>query len=369
MPGGSLFTPSHTVYFKQAIKTGIAGIACVYAAKALKLPEGYWAAISAVIIMQSNVGATLGISWNRLVGTAIGAIVSGIAYSFGGTNVLVFGLAVTIAILLCDALGFVESQRFAAVTVAIVMLISRIAPAWMVAVYRFVEVSLGIVTGTLVTVLIWPSRARTQLREGISEALADLDALFLAVVQRYRGKQGPDMQELRSRLDALFLRNEALQKQAAREPTIGLERRELLALLMNHLRRLFEATDAADVATCGSAGDTYYKNLEPRLDELVVEISKALRQLGETVKAGRTDDQWFDLSQKVSALDEEAAAIRRTGATTQYSLDEILRFYSLLLALKNLASELDRAHATVMRLLPGKSDQASAAAGNPSPAG
>jgi uncharacterized membrane protein YccC len=345
-------TPRSAAYVKQAIKTGIAGIACVSAARALRLPEGYWAAISAIIVMQSSVGATMGTSWNRLVGTAIGAAVGGISFSLGGASVLAFGLAVTVAILLCDALGFAESQRFAGVTVAIVMLVGNVAPAWRIALYRFVEVSLGIVIGMLVAVLVWPLRARAQLRAGIAEALADLDALFLAVLQRYRGEQAAEIHELRSHLDAIFLRNEGLQKEAAREPAVGPERRELLALLMGHLRSFFEAIDAVEIATRESTSDTFRRKLEPELGRLVSDISGAFKGLAEAVTSGVAAAQWFELSREVSALEEKVAEIRKSGATTQYILDEILRFYAFLLVLKNLARELDFAHSTIKRLLP-----------------
>jgi hypothetical protein len=40
---------------------------------------------------------------------------------------------------------------------AIVMLVVRPEPAWVVAVHRFIEVSIGITVGLLIT-LVWPER-------------------------------------------------------------------------------------------------------------------------------------------------------------------------------------------------------------------
>ena len=62
---------------KQAIKTAIAGVLAIYITSLFRLPEGYWAAFSALIVMQSNVGATLSASRTRLAGTAVGAVVGG----------------------------------------------------------------------------------------------------------------------------------------------------------------------------------------------------------------------------------------------------------------------------------------------------
>src|SRR5580698_10923653 len=73
---------------KQAVKTAIAGAISLAITNLFHLPEGYWAAISALIVMQSNVGATLNASRTRLAGTAIGAIVGGIFVAIFGMNML-----------------------------------------------------------------------------------------------------------------------------------------------------------------------------------------------------------------------------------------------------------------------------------------
>lgn len=61
---------------KQAVKTGVAGALAIFVSKIVGLPEGYWAAISAVIVMQANLGGALRESWVRVLATAIGAAVS-----------------------------------------------------------------------------------------------------------------------------------------------------------------------------------------------------------------------------------------------------------------------------------------------------
>ena len=50
------FAASYMPGLKHAIKTAIAAAASLYLAKFMKMPEGYWAAITAIIVMQSNVG-------------------------------------------------------------------------------------------------------------------------------------------------------------------------------------------------------------------------------------------------------------------------------------------------------------------------
>jgi uncharacterized membrane protein YgaE (UPF0421/DUF939 family) len=136
--------------FEQAIATGAAGIVSLYAAKFLRLPQGYWAAISSFIVLQSNVAATLSAARGRLIGTAIGALIGAVFVRYVGTHPLWLGLAVILTVLLCHGLGLEDSYRLACVTVAIVMLISSAHSAWITAGYRFLEVSLGIVVAVVI---------------------------------------------------------------------------------------------------------------------------------------------------------------------------------------------------------------------------
>jgi len=49
------------------------------------------------------------------------------------------------------------ASRFAAIAFTIVLLITRSEPAWVVALHRFIEVSLGIVAGLVLTA-VWPEQ-------------------------------------------------------------------------------------------------------------------------------------------------------------------------------------------------------------------
>ena len=143
---------------KHATKTGLAAVVSFYFARFLNLPESYWAAISAIIVMYSDVSGTVKASGYRLVGTAIGVSIGGAFAALFGQNLWAFGVAVTLTVLVCALLGFAEAARLAGVAVAIVMLVSHPGRPWVTALHRFLEVSFGIVIAVAVSVLIWPSR-------------------------------------------------------------------------------------------------------------------------------------------------------------------------------------------------------------------
>ena len=137
-----------------AVATGVAGALSLYAARFLKLPQGYWAAISSFIVLQSNVAATLSAARGRMIGTAIGAVVGAIFVRYVGVHPLWLGLAVVFTVLLCQGLGLEDSYRLACVTVAIVMIIHSTNSAWATAGYRFLEVSLGIIVAVVVAAIL-----------------------------------------------------------------------------------------------------------------------------------------------------------------------------------------------------------------------
>jgi uncharacterized membrane protein YgaE (UPF0421/DUF939 family) len=139
----------------HSARTATAAVLSLLVARALGLPEAYWATITTLIIMQSTLGAALAVSEQRLAGTALGAALGALLTTYFGANTMVFGLGVFAIGLICIALGLGEAYRLASVTLAIVMLIGRTKQAWIVAAHRFVEVSVGIAVGLVLTAA-WP---------------------------------------------------------------------------------------------------------------------------------------------------------------------------------------------------------------------
>ena len=126
-------------------RTAVAAVASVLAARLFRLPETYWAAITTLVVTQSSLGAALTVSWQRLVGTALGAAVGAMVATYFGLHALAFGTSVFILGLVCAlAQSDRSAYRFGGITLAIVMLVPRTGPAWQIAFHRFAEVSIGI---------------------------------------------------------------------------------------------------------------------------------------------------------------------------------------------------------------------------------
>ena len=111
------------------------------------------------MITQSSLGAALTVSWQRFVGTALGAMVGAIAASYFGASALVFAATIFILGLLSAVVYYADrsAYRFGGIAVAIVMLVPRTGPAWQIGFHRFAEVSIGIGMALVLTV-VWPER-------------------------------------------------------------------------------------------------------------------------------------------------------------------------------------------------------------------
>ena len=140
----------------HSARTAVAAVASVLVARLFRLPEAYWAPITTLVITQSSLGAALKVSWQRFVGTVLGAVIGAIAAGYFGPRVLVFGAGVFLLGLLCAvARSDRSAYRFAGVTLAIVLMVPRTNPAWQVAFHRFAEVSIGIGVA-LILAWVWP---------------------------------------------------------------------------------------------------------------------------------------------------------------------------------------------------------------------
>ncbi len=144
----------------DAVRTTVAAVLAMLLARLLKLPEFYWAPISAIVIIQSTIDPKT-LAWQRFAGTALGAAMGaliGTVLPASPANTWVYAGAILLAGVLCASLRFRGAYRFAAITLSIILLIAHTRVAWIVAWHRFVEVSLGIAVA-LAIALLWPVKA------------------------------------------------------------------------------------------------------------------------------------------------------------------------------------------------------------------
>jgi uncharacterized membrane protein YgaE (UPF0421/DUF939 family) len=141
----------------NSARTTVATVISMLLARALNLPEFYWAPISTIVILLSAIDP-MTLAWQRFAGTALGAAVAALIATYFHVTWIVYSAGIFISGILSALLRIGSAYRFAAITLSIVLLIEHSRAPWIVAMHRFVEVSLGIAVALLVAA-VWPAPA------------------------------------------------------------------------------------------------------------------------------------------------------------------------------------------------------------------
>jgi uncharacterized membrane protein YccC len=334
--GPGLLTWEHRRLLIHAAKTALAAALCWWLALRFGLHDGYWGAISAIIVLQSNFGATITASRDRIIGTLIGALF-GFSFSLFGVLPWNYVLAVLAAVVVCGLLGMRSSSRLAGVTVTIVMLVQSTGSHWRVALDRVVEVFLGILVALAISTLVFPDRARLRLRDGLAQEFLVLSAFFEAILQGFRGQPAPNLAELREKALTALRDNNQLLEASRNEPSGGPGWREGLGMLAQFGRTIFDLLVALEFAVRDSHEDDYALQLEPALGQLATDIQSGFHYLAKCIHSWRfhVPPAGLNLEEDIAQLEARMAAVRPTGF--QFAQAEILRAYAVQLHLKQIA--------------------------------
>jgi len=320
----------------HAGKTALAATLCWWLALRFGLHDGYWGAISAIIVLQSNFGATVTASRDRVLGTLIGAAF-GFGFSLFGSLPWNYIAAIFAAMVVCGLLGFRSSTRLAGVTITIVMLVGKGVSHWTLALDRVGQVVLGIVVALAISTLVLPDRARLRLRDGLAEEFLALGAFFEAILQGFRGPAAENLAGLREDALAMLRANNQLLEAARNEPSGGPGWREGLEMLAQFGRSLFDALVALELAVKDSHEDAYAQRLEPALGKLVADTHAGFKYVAGCIHKWRfqAPPSGLNLEQDIGELEARMDGVRHTGI--EFSQAEILRAYAVQLHLKQIA--------------------------------
>jgi uncharacterized membrane protein YgaE (UPF0421/DUF939 family) len=159
MAGSGIFCGVNRHSVLDSVRTAFAAVAAMLLARLLKLPEYYWAPISAIVVVQSTIPPrTLG--WQRFVGTALGAVLGAAVATYFRPTAVAYAVGIVLCGLLAWSLRVGGAYRFAAITLSIILLIPRARAPWITGWHRFLEVSLGIAVALVVTT-VWPLAKKT----------------------------------------------------------------------------------------------------------------------------------------------------------------------------------------------------------------
>jgi uncharacterized membrane protein YccC len=138
----------------QTLRILVASAASYVAAWAIGLQEGYWAIITAVVVLQPAFADTLNASRNRVLGTIVGAL-AGLcvleAVQYGGSRFWLFWCALVPLAALTAAW---PNLRLSCVTLVVVVLLPATGAPFLRAFDRILAILLGTLASIAVSVTL-----------------------------------------------------------------------------------------------------------------------------------------------------------------------------------------------------------------------
>lgn len=324
---------------RHAIRVSAAVGAAFALATLLRLPQGYWAVFTAVIVVQSSLGATITASIERLMGTVVGALAGAVAAylhakwpEFGGII-----LCVTVA-LLAFVVSVRPSLKVAPVT-AVIMLIGQAThmDPLIAASLRVAEITVGSVVGVAATLLIFPARAHAAVVSGVQK-IAGLQAHILdSHVLMLRGTPGPtDYLKAQDDLRAALAKLQSGMTEADRENASRLSERSVSEAIPRTLWRLRN-----DTVMVGRAlhEPLPAEGLAPAAADMLGASAKFLRATADLLAGGPRPDRvaFAEVHQTFQTCVE---GLRKQGLTRELEFDDAARVFGLVFAIENLFGNL-----------------------------
>jgi uncharacterized membrane protein YccC len=328
---------------RQAFQTAVAACLAYLATELLQMPQGFWAVLTAILVTQANVGASLGVAFDRLLGSLLGVVVG------GSVAVLIVhhqqfkypALAVTVAVLAYFSARRAP-MRIACVTAAIVILGDpRFGPALSSAGYRMVEILIGTVVSVLTTLLLFHSRAGPAISDQVARTLPLLFGLLAdGLTSALGGKFDEGAMRARGdKIRAAFAASEALSRETKLEVAGHLADHADPDAVVRTMRRLWHTEIMLLRAVTSPLPAAVIDRLRPHLEGLRDAVSGLPQCYAESCRAGGPPDL-TPVENALSLLEQGLLQMREKGELRSLPMDDVIRLLAFDFALGQLRGNL-----------------------------
>jgi uncharacterized membrane protein YccC len=330
---------------RLSLRMTAAGLITFALAELLHLSQGYWAVLTAVMVIQSSVGGSLKATLDRFIGTLGGAVYGAVVGSLiPHTDAVALGMVLAVALAPLAFLAAINASfRIAPVTAVIVLLGTTTRQTGLLefATGRVSEIALGCAVGFAVSLLVLPARGHDLTARAARSALELLAELVGAIVAGLTAERDrADIARLNDRIRSALNALEASAEEAARERRIRLADEPDAEPLVHTVRRLRSDLVMVARAAAKPLPEPFRTRLAPALASLSDAVQRFLRDTGAALAARRHPP---DLDAAAAALDGYAATmaeLRRERLTRDLSDDEAGRIFALGFALEQLRRDL-----------------------------
>jgi uncharacterized membrane protein YccC len=328
-----------------AFRVTLAAVGAYAVATALHLMLPLWAVLTSLIVTQMSVGRSLKATRDYMFGTVGGAI-------YGGAIAVLIPHAgevglLALLVLVVAPLAFIAainpSLNAATVTAVIVLLVPTLSHADPIgsAVDRVMEVTVGALTGLLVSFFVLPSRAHNQIRISAArthELIATAFGELLAGLTR--GLDNDALHFIQDGIGKALVELNALGAEAERERAAHLSTGPDTGPLLRTTTRLRH-----DLVMIGRASVAPLpSNLQARLAGPLAEINETfgayLRCIAAALRAHEACPPSSPIDLALQVYASEVAALRSEGLTRGLPGDVVERFFAIGFVLEQMRQNL-----------------------------
>jgi uncharacterized membrane protein YccC len=336
---------SRKVELGLGLRVTVAAMGALAIALALGLKLPLWAVLTSLIVTQMSVGRSLKATRDYLIGTVGGALYGAaiaILIPHNGEGALLAVLVLAVAPLAFIA-AINPSLNVATVTAIIVLLLPIMNHADVLdsAIDRVLEVAVGALTGLLVSFVVLPSRAHSQVRANSAKVLELMaSALNELLSGLTRGRDNDTLHNLQDGIGTAMVGLNAVGAEAERERAARLTSGPDTGPLLRTVLRLRH-----DLVMIGRA------SVVPLPAELQQRLASPLRRVSdafaEYLRAAAVSLQKGTLPPAISPVQAalrdyaaEVAAVRSDGLTRGVPGDVAERFFALGFSLEQMRQNL-----------------------------
>ena len=328
-----------------AVRVTVAAFGALAIATALNLMLPLWAVLTSLIVTQLSVGRSLKATRDYMFGTVGGAIYGGalaVLIPHSGEAGLLSLLVLAVAPLAFLA-AINPGMNAATVTAVIVLLVPTISHGSPLdsAIDRVLEVTVGAVTGLLVSFLVLPSRAHSQLRVSAARTLELIAAALAELLAGLtRGLDNEALHTIQDGIGKALAELNATGAEAERERAAHLSSGPDTGPLLRTTLRLRH-----DLVMIGRAsGSPLPTGLQARLAAPLVKVSDAitayLRAMAAALRTGVGAPAIWPVHLALQGYAAEVSSLRSEGLTRGLPGDVAESFFALGFALEQMRQDL-----------------------------
>ena len=324
---------------RHAIRVSAAVGAAFALATLLKLPQGYWAVFTAVIVVQASLGATITASLERFMGTVVGALAGAVAAYFHMRWPQFGGLILCVTVAILAFIAAIRPTLKVAPVTAVIMMIGATTSMdpWTAALFRVVEITVGSLVGVAATLLIFPARAHGAIVERVSQ-IAKINGELLDHYAKLLRGQASDLSTAAS-FDAnraAMAKLQTAMAEADREAATRLSLRSAPEALPRTLWR--QRNDIVMIGRALAAPVAIARLAEPAAAMLDAATRFLTQTAGLMANGDRPDRLAF--SEAHVAFQATIETLRAEGAIRGLPFDDAARVFGLVFAIENLHANL-----------------------------